>query len=83
MTEWRNVPTDGMGEGGIDTLPADVTAIATSAPSSDVTALIGVETSSVKDDDGAGRLVSGVGLIGIGTVVAAVWWTRALKVRAR
>lgn len=79
MTQWRIVPSDGSGGGSIDTLPSDVTVVDTMLPPASTTTVVGVSTMSTKSDAGSGRVVAGVGLIGIGAAVAVAWWVRALR----
>lgn len=77
--QWRTVPSDGAGGSSVDTLPPDVTVVDTALPPASTTTVVGVTTLSTKSDANSGRVVAGVGLIGIGAVVAVAWWVRALR----
>ena len=79
MTQWRIVPSDGMGANSVDTLPADVTVVDTTLAPATTTTMVGVTTTSTESDAGSGRVVAGVGLVGIGAAVAVAWWVRTLR----
>jgi len=79
VTQWRIVLSDGMGSGGVDTLPSDVTVVETTSPMPVTTSLAVVGTASSGSDSGSARVVAGVGLSGVGAAVAIAWWVRALR----
>lgn len=80
MVQLQVVLRDGSVDVTIDTLASDMTTVEQSASMQEATSTTVVASGANQADDGSStRVVAGVGLAGVGAVVATTWWLRTVR----